>query len=229
MTFGRTFGGVSTLAHELGHAYHAWLLRELPYFATSYPMTLAETASTFCENLVMDGALTTATGDHRLSLLGKIGDEAVTMLMNLRARFLFETAFFENRRKQPLTADELSELMVVAQREAYKNGLAENGYHRLFWASKLHFYITNMPFYNFPYVFGYLFSSGLSARASVEGNSFAATYAKMLGDSGMMTCEELALRYLGEDITQTAFWENAVDKVLQVVPLFVEAAKASGR
>ena len=227
MTFGRTFGGVSTLAHELGHAYHAWLLRDRPYFATGYPMALAETASTFCETLIMDAALDAAGGEEELALLGNIGDEAVAMLMNLRARFLFEIAFFERRERGPLTADELSELMVTAQRDAYCDGLAADGYHPLFWASKLHFYITGMPFYNFPYVFGYLFSNGLSARARAEGPGFAAAYARLLQDTGSMTCEELAHKHLGEDLTGTSFWEAAVDRVLEVVPRFTRAAEQS--
>ncbi len=228
MTYGGTFGGASTLAHELGHAYHAWLLRERPYFATHYPMALAETASTFCETLIMDAALDAADGEQKLALLGNIGDEAVMMLMNLRSRFLFETAFFERRAGGPLTADELSALMVEAQREAYCGGLAEDGYHPLFWASKLHFYLTSMPFYNFPYVFGYLFSNGLSALARREGPAFAEAYARLLQDTGSMTCEELAKRHLGEDLTGAAFWERAVDRVLEVVPRFTRAAARSG-
>ncbi|MDE0229348.1 MAG: M3 family oligoendopeptidase [Spirochaetaceae bacterium] len=228
MTYGGTFGGASTLAHELGHAYHAWLLRERPYFATHYPMALAETASTFCETLIMDAALDAADGEQELALLGNIGDEAVMMLMNLRSRFLFETAFFERRADGPLTADELSALMVEAQREAYCGGLAEDGYHPLFWASKLHFYLTSMPFYNFPYVFGYLFSNGLSALARREGPAFAEAYARLLEDTGSMTCEELAERHLGEDLTGAAFWERAVDRVLEVVPRFTRAAVRAG-
>ena len=224
MTFGGTFGGVSTLAHELGHAYHAWLLRDRPYFATIYPMALAETASTFCETLIMDAALDAAGPAEELALLGNIGDEAVTMLMNLRARFLFECAFFDRRSAGPLTADELSALMVEAQRAAYCDALAPDGYHPLFWASKLHFYITSMPFYNFPYVFGYLFSNGLSARARAEGAGFAPAYARLLRDTGSMTCEELAQRHLGVDLSQPAFWEGAVDRVLEVVPRFIAAA-----
>ena len=225
MTYGGTFGGATTLAHELGHAYHAWLLRDRPYFATHYPMALAETASTFCETLIMDAALDAADGEQELTLLGNIGDEAVMMLMNLRSRFLFETAFFERRAQGPLTADELSALMVDAQREAYCGGLAEDGYHPLFWASKLHFYLTSMPFYNFPYVFGYLFSNGLSALARREGPGFAKAYARLLEDTGSMTCEELAQRHLGEDLTGAAFWERAVDRVLEVVPRFTRAAQ----
>ena len=228
MTYGGTFGGATTLAHELGHAYHAWLLRDRPYFATHYPMALAETASTFCETLIMDAALDAAAGEQELALLGNIADEAVMMLMNLRSRFLFETAFFERRADGPLTADELNELMVSAQREAYCGGLAEEGYHPLFWASKLHFYITTMPFYNFPYVFGYLFSNGLSALARREGPQFAAAYARLLQDTGSMTCEELAQRHLGEDLTASTFWESAVDRVLEVVPRFTRAAAQAG-
>jgi pepF/M3 family oligoendopeptidase len=228
MTFGNTFGGVTTLAHELGHAYHAWLLKDRPYFATGYPMTLAETASTFCEALITDAALAGAeTGAARLALLGSMADEAVTMMMNLRSRFLFETDFFEHRRAAPLRAEELSELMVDAQRRAFCGALAPDGYHPRFWASKLHFYITEYPFYNFPYVFGFLFSNGIYARAKAEGTGFAGAYAAMLEDTGSMTCEALAAAHLGVDLREPDFWEAAVASVLAVVPQFLSAADHS--
>ena len=103
--------------------------------------------------------------------------------------------------------------MMDAQCEAYCDGLAEDGYHPLFWASKLDFYLTSMPFYNFPYVFGYLFSNGLSALARREGPAFAKAYARLLEDTGSMTCEELARRHLGEDL---AGWGNLGGGVTQM-------------
>jgi oligoendopeptidase F len=138
--------------------------------------------------------------------------------MNIRARFDFELAFFEQRARKHLSVDELSELMVSAQKRAYKNGLAR--YHPLFWASKLHFYITQAPFYNFPYTFGYLFSNGVYAQAQAEGAAFHDRYVALLRDTGSMTTEGLARTHLGVDLTQPEFWETAVDRVLADVDEF---------
>ncbi len=225
MTYGGTFGGATTLAHELGHAHHSWLLRERPYYATSYPMTLAETASTFCEGLLISAALDETTdAGVRLRLLDRVLEEAATMLMNLRSRFLFEIDFYRQRAAGPLTAAELDELMVGAQRRAFCNALAPDGYHPLFWASKMHFYFTDVPFYNFPYVVGYLLASGLAARAADAGGEFAADYRRLLADTGVMTCEELARRHLGVDLGQPEFWQSAVDRPLSHVDEFVRLA-----
>lgn len=225
MTYGGTFGGATTLAHELGHAHHSWLLRDRPYYATSYPMTLAETASTFCEGLLISAALDQAAdAGVRLRLLDRVLEEALTMLMNLRSRFLFEIDFYRRRADGPLTAAELDELMVGAQRRAYCGALADDGWHPLFWASKLHFYFTDVPFYNFPYVVGYLLASGLAARSAAEGPAFAADYRRLLADTGAMTCEDLARRHLGVDLGQPEFWQAAIDRPLAHVAEFARLA-----
>ena len=228
MTYGGTFGGATTLAHELGHAYHSWVLRDRPYYATCYPMTLAETASTFCEGLLISAALDQATEPGvRLRLLDRVLEEAVSMLMNLRSRFLFDIEFYRKRVDSPLTAAELDELMLEAQRRAYCDALAEDGYHPLFWASKLHFYFTDAPFYNFPYVTGYLLASGLAARAAKQGPGFAADYRRLLADTGVRTCEELAFDHLGVDLGQPEFWQAAIDRPLSRVEEFVKLAESS--
>ena len=149
------------------------------------------------------------------------------MLMNLRSRFLFEIEFYRKRVDSPLTAAELNELMLEAQRRAYCDALAEDGYHPLFWASKLHFYFTDVPFYNFPYVVGYLLASGLAARAAKEGPGFAADYRRLLADTGVMTCEELAFDHLGVDLGQPEFWQAAIDRPLSRVEEFVKLAESS--
>ncbi len=224
MTFNGSFNGIRTLAHELGHGYHSWVMRDLPYGARRYTMSVAETASTFNESIVNDASLKAATDDtERLSLLAAKLNDAAAFLMNIRARFLFETAFFEQRAKKSLSVDELSELMVDSQKKAFKNGLAD--YHPLFWASKLHFYITGAPFYNFPYTFGYLFSNGVYAQALAEGPSFADRYIALLRDTGSMTTEALAQTHLGVDLTQPDFWESAVDRALADVDELVKLAE----
>lgn len=221
MTFNNSYNSMLTLAHELGHSFHGWVMRDLPYGAQFYTMGVAETASTFNELVAREASYRATTDDReRLSLLGLKLSDAAGFLMNIRARFEFELAFFEQRAKKHLSVAELSELMLAAQQTAFKEGLAQ--YHPLFWASKLHFYITQAPFYNFPYTFGYLFSNGVYAQAMAEGPAFYDRYVALLRDTGSLTTEDLARTHLGIDLTRPEFWATAVDRVLADVDEFGE-------
>lgn len=227
MTFNGSYDTLSTLAHELGHGYHNWAMRQLPYGARFYGMAVAETASTMNEAIVLDASLKAAASQHvRLNLLNEKLSTAVSFLMNIYCRYLFELSFFEARRERFVNVAELNELMLAAQKRAHHNLLADDGYHPLFWASKLHFYITRAPFYNFPYTFGYLFSLGVYDYALKQGNDFSAQYAALLRDTGSMTTEALAQKHLGVDLTQPAFWQAAVDRALADVDDFVALSNA---
>lgn len=223
LTYGGRPSSVDTLAHELGHAYHSHVLKELPAFARRYPMNLAETASTLAEMIVSDGALRAATdARQRLSLLDNRLNRAAAFLMDIHARFLFETSFYEARRNGALSVDELNARMEAAQRQAFLEGLEQ--YHPLFWASKLHFHITYAPFYNFPYTFGYLFSAGIYARKEEMGDKFADVVDGLLLDTGRMTTEDLAAKHLGVDLRTETFWSEAVEQVLADVDEFARLA-----
>lgn len=226
MTYTGTFGGLSTLAHELGHAYHGWLLRDKPIFASRYPMTLAETASTFNELRVKDAAMAMATNpQEKLMLLDQKLQDGYTMLCNIHARYLFDTAFYEERKNGMLSRKRLDELMVECQRKAYGGTLDESeGWHPLFWASKLHFFFTGVPFYNFPYTFGFLFAVGIYDRAMNEGSAFADDYRALLADTGSMEAEDVAQIHLGVDLTRPDYWEDAVSRVVADIEPFVKLA-----
>jgi oligoendopeptidase F len=224
MTFSGTASNISTLAHELGHAYHQHVMNDLPYLSQRYAMNVAETASTFAEQIVSDAAIRTAeTNEQKLALLEDKLQRAVAFFMNIHARFLFETRFYEERKKGIVSVDRLNTLMEEAQKEAFCGELSS--YHPHFWESKLHFYITGVPFYNFPYTFGYLFSTGIYARALEEGTSFSDKYDALLRDTGSMTVEELALKHLGVNLEQREFWAGACDQVVSDIELFLELAK----
>lgn len=225
MTYAGTFENLLTLAHELGHAYHSWVLKNKPFFATEYPMNLGETASIFSETLVIDAALEQATDpQEKLMLLDQKLQAAYTMFTDIRSRFLFDKAFYAERRNGIVQKDRLNEIMIDVQKRAFAGMLDESGYHPLFWCSKLHFYLTDMPFYNFPYTFGFLFSSGVYDRAKKEGPAFAEKYRALLADTGSMTTEDVARKHLGVDLTQEDFWVNAVNQQLAEVDAFVELA-----
>lgn len=215
MTYAGSYDNLATLAHELGHAYHSFLLNHAPFFASIYPMTLAETASIFTESLVTDAALEVATdNDERLMLLDQKLQGAYVLFCDLYSRYLFETSFYAERKKGIVEATRLRELMTIAQKRAFGGLLDESGYHPLFWCSKLHFYATDAPFYNFPYTFGFLFAQGVYAQAKQEGAGFADRYRALLADTGSMTSEQVAMKHLGVDLTKTDFWSRAVGLAL---------------
>ncbi|MGF9797532.1 M3 family oligoendopeptidase [Brevibacillus agri] len=220
MTYAGSASNVSTLAHELGHAYHQQVMWDLPPLAQNYAMNVAETASTFAEMILADAAVKNAANDEeRLVLLEDKLQSVVAFFMNIHARFLFEKNFYEQRKKGLVSAAELDRIMEEAQKTAFKDALAE--YEPHFWASKLHFYITSYPFYNFPYTFGYLFSLSVYARALEEGESFAAKYDALLQDTGRLMVEDLAKKHLGEDMTTVEFWQKAVDLAVADIDEFL--------
>jgi len=221
MTFSGNYDEISTMAHELGHAYHGWVLKDRDYFAGQYPMNLAETASIFNEHLMTDAALNEAANDdERLILIEKKLQDAFVMFCNLRCRYIFDTMFYEERKSGTVSKERLSEIMTSAQKTAFGDILAADGYHPLFWASKLHFFETEMPFYNFPYTFGYLFAGGIYDRARKEGTAFAPKYRDLLADTGSMTTEEVARKHLDVDLAGAAFWNDAVDRALADINTF---------
>jgi oligoendopeptidase F len=221
MTYSGTPSNISTLAHELGHGFHTYAMRDLHPLNRNYAMNVAETASTFAEMILADASVKNAsTKEEKIALLEEKVQRSVALLMNIHARFLFETRFYEARKSGMVSAEKLNELMLQAQKDAYGDGLEE--YHPLFWASKLHFFITGVPFYNFPYTFGYLFSLGIYSKALEEGKGYEEKYIALLKDTASMTVEELALKHLNIDLTERKFWEDAVRLCIKDVEDFLE-------
>ena len=227
MTYSGSMSNVATLAHELGHAFHTHALQPMHDLNRSYAMNVAETASTFAEMIVADAAVKNAvTKEEKISLLEDKIQRSVAFFMNIHARFLFETRFYEERKSGVVPASRLNELMEQAQEEAFAGSLSER--HPHFWASKLHFYITDVPFYNFPYTFGYLFSLSVYAKALEEGQGFEEKYMALLRDTAVMSTEDLAMKHLGEDITEKAFWEKGIALCTKDVEEFIKLTAEEG-
>ncbi len=120
MTYSGTPSNVSTLAHELGHAFHSYALKNVHPLKRGYAMNVAETASTFAEMIVADASVKNAKSDEeRLPLLEDKVQRSVALLMNIHSRFLFETRFYEERKKGIVSKKRLNELML----EATKRGI----------------------------------------------------------------------------------------------------------
>jgi oligoendopeptidase F len=223
MTYTNTADSMSTLAHELGHAYHSYVLRDEPILLQDYPSNLAETASTFAEAVLGERRLADAgSADQQRAILDHMLSDAVAFCMNIHARFIFEDNFHRERRDGELSAERFSELMLAAQREVYCDGLDSDGWYPRFWISKLHFYIAGNPFYNFPYTFGYLLSQGVYAHAKSAGPGFSEQYRKLLIATGCEQAEEAVKSTLGYDLTRPEFWNKSLDIVDERVARFAE-------
>jgi len=215
LTHADTMHDVITLAHEVGHAFHSHVLRTERPLATDYPMTLAETASNFGEMLLIHGLLREPglTMAQRAFLLDCEVNRAPGYLLNITARYEFERAFYEERAAGEVPVSRLRTLMVESQRRVFGNALAEGGEDPYFWASKLHFFISGVSFYNYPYVFGYLLSHALFARFRREGPDFLPRYEAFLRRTGSATCEEAVRETLGADLGDPAFWAEALRNI----------------
>ena len=220
MTYSNSVNEVATLAHELGHAFHSSVMWDLPALNRDYAMNVAETASTFAELIVADATLKAAkTKEEKINLLDTKLQNALAMFMNIHSRFIFENRFYSARQEGLVSEEEITQMMVEAQKEGYHDALAT--YHPHFWAAKLHFFIDDVPFYNFPYTFGYLFSLGIYAYANKKGTSFEQEYIELLRDTASMTTEELAQKHLGVDLTKPDFWQAGIDMVLEDINNFM--------
>ena len=219
MTWGGSRSDLMTLAHELGHAFHNWVMRDMPLCATRYPMTLAETASIFAETIVRDYLLNKAqTREEKLEMLWEELSSCYALMVNIPVRFEFEKTFYEQRQNGELSATELCELMSSAWKTWY--GESMDRADPYFWASKLHFSISEVSFYNYPYLFGYLFSLGVYAQRAEKGADFYPSYISLLRDTGSMMAEEVVQKHLGMDLSQADFWQQSIDRVKQKIDLF---------
>ena len=208
LNFGATIDSVSTLAHELGHAYHNTQLAERTAMQRRTPMALAETASIFCETVLIQSALTDADDAQRLVLLETDLQGACQVVVDIHSRFLFEKEVFEKRAARALSVAEFKDLMTWAQGETYGDVVDPDHRHPYMWAVKPHYYGTS--FYNWPYTFGLLFGIGLYAQYLQDPERFRSGYDDLLSATGLGTAAELAGRF-GIDVADEGFWTASLD------------------
>ncbi|MDE0193493.1 MAG: M3 family metallopeptidase [Gammaproteobacteria bacterium] len=228
MTYSGSVADVPIIAHEFGHAHHFWLMRDLPDAQRGIGAAVAETASTFGETVVRDALLDRATSpEEQLAVAWEDASAAVAFLLNIPTRFEFETRFYDARAERPLRPDELAGIMSDAWRTWHGDALSEPD--PLFWASKQHFAFSAQPFYNFPYLFGFLFSLGVYGRRGQKGQSFYDGYRALLRDTGRMTVEELARTHLDADLSEPHFWRHALAALARRIERFELLVAASVR
>ena len=207
--FEGSYSSVSTLAHELGHAYQNECMTDVPILMADYPMPLAETASIFNETLLAQRILETADRGARIALLEQQLGDATQVIVDILSRYLFETEVIQRRKDAVLSAKELCEIMLDAQRQTYGDGLDPDCMHPYMWACKSHYYSTGVHFYNFPYAFGQLFAVGVYRLYEQRGAGFLPDYEKLLRDAGSGDVCDVAAS-VGIDVTDVNFWRESL-------------------
>jgi pepF/M3 family oligoendopeptidase len=202
------YDGVTTLAHELGHAYHNLNEAGLTPLQRRTPMVLAEIASTFCETLVKEAALVDAEPGERIYILEQSLQGACQVVVDILSRFDFEQALFAGRRERELSIGELNRLMLAAQEAAYGDALSKDERHPYMWAVKGHYYSPELSYYNYPYLFGLLFGLGLYAIYRREPAAFPDRYDALLASTGRASAADLAARF-DIDLRDRGFWRSS--------------------
>jgi len=221
LNYGKDFSDVITMAHELGHGFHGHCLNEQTALNADYPMPIAETASTFCETIVKKAALKNANVKEKIMILENELSDCAQVIVDIYSRFLFESRFIEKRENGPLSVEEIKDLMIEAQKEAYGQGLNSQYLHPYMWTWKPHYYEADYAFYNFPYAFGLLLAKGLYGMYVKQGSSFSETYEKLLSVTGKMSLEDVG-KEVGIDLTSASFWQNSIDMINEDIQLFSE-------
>ena len=218
--FSPTFSGVSTIAHELGHAYHFHLLREECAFARAYPMTLAETASIFSETMLYNTTISKAKGFEKKYLTEMFLMEVTQVIVDILCRFYFEKAVFEKQKEGPLSAADLCSMMTDAQKATYGDALDPKQLHPYMWAVKCHYYSPDLGFYNYPYAFGQLFSIGLYVKYLEDKKNFPALYKKVLMATGRTDIKGVA-KLAGIDVEKKDFFQESMDFITRMIRIFL--------
>lgn len=218
--FTGSLSDVVTLAHELGHAYHGLNIQEHLPLNVDYSMPVAETASTFNEALIMEAVIKEAEGREKLALIESQLQDVTQIICDIYSRFLFESAVFERCKSEFLFADELKEMMLNAQKEAYGDGLDHDYLHPYMWVLKGHYYSESLSFYNFPYAFGGLLARGLYEKYKEEGKDFVPKYKALLNATTVMSVEDAAA-VAGINLEDPQFWRSSLKTVADLIEEFI--------
>lgn len=218
--FNGKLGDVITLAHELGHAYHGENIFNNNILNASYPMPLAETASTLCETIVMNAVINESEGDEKIALIESMLQDQSAVIVDILSRYIFEKEVFEVRKDHPLTSNELQKIMTNAIKEAYGDGLDQENVNRFAWLNKPHYYSAGLSFYNWPYAFGLLFAKGLYAQYLKNKEEFVSKYDELLAATGMMKVEDVAA-LAKIDVTNKDFWRSSLDLIKEGIDEFL--------
>lgn len=220
LNYGENFDDVVIMAHELGHGFHSECLKGETLLNSAYPMTLAETASNFCEIIIKKGAIKEASKEEAFAILETEISNCTQIIVDIYSRFLFENEIFKKRKESFLSVEEINNIMINSQKEAYGDGLDNNYLHKYMWTWKPHYYYATTNFYNFPYAFGNLFSKGLYVEYLKRGKDFIGEYEELLSVTGKKKVEDIT-RIMNIDAHDVEFWRKSLKLIEGDIERFI--------
>ncbi len=216
---------VLTLAHELGHGLHQTLAAERGVFHQDTPLTVAETASVFAEELVF-GRLLEAEKDpaSRLGLLAEAVEGQIATVFRQIAMNQFEDRVHTARRSEgELSVERFGELWYETQYELLGDSVEITEGYRSWWSYVPHF--IGSPGYVYAYSYGQLLALSVYRLYEERGDEIVPGYLDMLAAGGSRSPEELG-RMVGVDLADPSFWDNGLDLVAGQIEAAQEAAEA---
>ena len=209
LNFKGRINDVFTMAHEIGHAIHSIAASDKSIFIAEAPLPLAETASTFSEMLLFNKILDQISEKEQQSILLEHIDDLYATVGRQAYFTLFEIAAHERIGNGAMVQDITSEYMKTLK-DQFRDSVIITPDFGTEWTCIPHFY--HSPFYCYSYSFGNLLSLSLYQRYRKEGETFAATYTKILAAGGSKKPEDLLKEY-GIDITTESFWQEGFEYI----------------
>lgn len=209
-----TVGDANCLAHELGHGYHFQRLFGQSTLNCRYDLPVAEVASKFSELLFQEHLRQALPEQERLFCEEFTLSSCINTIVDISARFRFESELFSSRTRGTLSVEDLDRLMLQAQRDSYGDTLDPERQNVRTWVTKPHYYSAQRSFYNFPYQFGTLLSLQMLSAWKQDPVAFTAAYDRFLSSTG--TCDVLDLcRIIGMDLLSPAFFVAPLQSLAQ--------------
>lgn len=210
---------VETLAHELGHGIHGYLMRTQTLLNFDSPLTLAETASVFAEMIVFDHLKQKLPPKENLALLMRMVEGLIASVFRQVSMFLFERDFHNERLKGEVPIERINELWINRQQEMFKGSVVLSDDYSYWWSYIPHFMET--PFYVYAYSFGQLLTLSLYNRYKNQPE-FPVKYKKFLS-SGNSNSPKNLLSDLGVNTSAPEFWQEGLNAINSLV---IEAEEA---
>jgi oligoendopeptidase F len=220
-SFNGRMGDVFTQAHELGHAVHAYLgSRAQKPSNFEIGSCIAETGSIFGELLLTERLLSEArTKEEKRVILSAVLDEFGMSAFQVSARVFFEQSMYDAiKRGEFLDGKTVSNLWVAARDKIYGDSIDWLDVMKWEWTMKIHYYMANYRFYNYPYVYAQLFVFALYRLYKEQGKDFVPKLKRLLAAGSSKSPRELA-KELGFDITQEAFWERGMEQAQKFIDM----------
>ncbi|MCW4051841.1 MAG: M3 family oligoendopeptidase [Candidatus Bathyarchaeota archaeon] len=220
-SFNEKIGDVYTQAHELGHAIHAYLgTRSQKPSNLEIGSCVAETGSVFGELLLTERLLKKAkTKEEKQAILANVWDEFGMAAFQVSARVFFEQSMYDAiSQGRFLDGENIAKLWIKARSKIYGNSVDWLDVMKWEWTMKVHYYMANYRFYNYPYVYANLFVFALYKLYKEEGKAFIPKLKRILAAGSSRSPRDLAAE-LGFDIREESFWEKGMEQAREFIDL----------